>query len=183
MRWVQRYVPYFVKQWRRLSRPVGKSWRIDETSIKCKGHWVYLDRGVDKEGQTIDCFLSERRDVTAAKRFLQLAIEKRGVPQQITLAGDAASPVAVGELQEEGMLPAKFLVWGNRHLNNVIEQDHRRIKKRVRPMLGFKRLAHASITIAGIELVHQIKKKQFDVSALCSPQTRTPHVWETVLAA
>jgi len=70
MRWVQRYVPYFVKQWRRLSRPVGKTWRIDETSIKCKGHWVYLDRGVDKEGQTIDCFLSERRDVTAAKRFL-----------------------------------------------------------------------------------------------------------------
>jgi len=153
MRWVQRYVPHFVKQWRRFSRPVGSSWRIDETYIKCKGHWVYLYRGVDKEGQTIDFYLSERRDVTAAKRFLQRANEKRGVPQKITLDGYAASHVAVGELQEEGMLPAKLLVRRNRYLSNVIEQDHRRVKQRVRPILGFKRFAHATITIAGIELV------------------------------
>jgi transposase-like protein len=71
----------------------------------------------------------------------------------------------------------------NRYLNNVIEQDHRTVKQRVRPMLGFKRFDHAAITLAGIELIHQIKKKQFDVSALCAPQTQAPQLWEAVLAA
>ena len=83
----------------------GSSWRIDETYIKIKGKWGYLYRGVDKEGQTIDFFLSERRDIAAAKRFLQQAIEKRGVPQKITLDGYAASHEAVGEFQAEGVLP------------------------------------------------------------------------------
>jgi transposase-like protein len=142
-----------VKQWRRFSRPGGRSWRTDEKYI-CKGHWVYLYRGVDTKGQTIDFFLREQRDIAAAKRFLQQAIEKRGVPQKITLAGYAASHVAVGALQEEGILPAQLLVRRNRSLNNLIEQDHRRVQQRVRPMLGFQRFAHATITIAGIELVH-----------------------------
>src|SRR4030095_9477084 len=169
LRWVQRYVPEFAKRWQRFARSVGTSWRVDETSIKLKGKWVYLYRGVDKEGQTIDFFLSEHRDIVAAKRFLQEAIEKRGVPQKITLDGYAASHEAVAELQEEGILPAKLLVRTNRHLNNLIEQDHRRVKQRVRPMLGFKRFAHATTTISGIELVHQIKKGQFNISEFCSP--------------
>ena len=80
-------------------------------------------------------------------------------------------------------MPATLLVRTNRYLNNVIEQDHRRVKQRVRPMLGFKHFGHASITITGIELVHQIKKGQFDVTALGSPAMRTPQVWEAVLAA
>jgi transposase-like protein len=183
MRWVQRYVPEFAKCWQRYAKPVGTSWRVDETYIKIRGKWVYLYRGVDKEGQTIDFFLSEHRDIAAAKRFLQQAIEKRGVPQKITLDGYAASHVAVSELQEEGILPAKLLVRANRYLNNGIEQDHRRVKQRVRPMLGFKRFDHAVITISGIELVHQIKKNQFDVSVLCSSQFRIPQIWEAVLAA
>jgi transposase-like protein len=169
LRWVQRYVPEFAKRWQRFARSVGTSWRVDETYIKLKGKWVYLYRGVDKEGQTIDFFLSEHRDIVAAKRFLQEAIEKRGVPQKITLDGYAASHGAVAELPEEGILPAKLLVRTNRHLNNLIEQDHRRVKQRVRPMLGFKCFAHAVITISGIELVHQIKKGQFDLSVLCPP--------------
>ena len=82
---------------------------------------MYLYRAVDREGQTIDFFLSEHRDSAAAKRFLQQAIEKRGVPQKIMLDGYAASHVAVGELQEKGILPAKLLVRTNRYLNNVIE--------------------------------------------------------------
>lgn len=131
----------------------------------------------------MDFFLSKHRDIAAAKRFFARAIEKRGVPENITLDGYAASHVAVGELQEEGLLPAKLLVRTNRYLNNVIEQDHRRVKQRVRPMLGFKRFTHATVTISGIELVHQIKKRQFDVSDLCAPQTLTPQVWEAVLAA
>jgi transposase-like protein len=126
--------------------------------------------------------LSEQRDITAAKRFLQQAIEKRGVPQKITLAGYAASHEAVGELQQVVVLPADLLVRRSKYLNNLIEQDHRRVKQRVRPMLGFKRFDYAAITISGIELVHQIKKGQVDVSALCAPHVRTPQVWESVLA-
>jgi len=80
-------------------------------------------------------------------------------------------------------VPAALTVQTNGYLNNMIEQDHRRVKQRVRPMLGFKRLSHATITITGIELVHQSKKEQFDVSALCLPHTQTPQIWEAVLAA
>ena len=162
---------------------MGTSWRIDETYIKRKGKWVYLYRGVDKEGHTIDFVLSEQREIAAAKRFLQQAIKTRGVPQKITLDGYAASHVAVAELQEEDVLPAGLTVRTNKYLNNVIEQDHRKVKQRVSPMLGFKRFAHAAITITGIELIHQIQKDQFDVSVVCSPQRRTPQVWEAVLAA
>jgi transposase-like protein len=183
MRWVQRYVPEFEKRWQRYARAVGPSWRIDETYIKVKGHWVYLYRGVDKEGQTIDFFLSERRDIAAAKRFLQQAVEKHGVPQKITLDGYAASHEAVAALQKEEMLPVNLIVRTSRYLNNGIEQDHRRVKQRVKPMLGFKRFDHAAITITGIELIHKIKKGQFDVSAMCPPRTQTPQVWEVVLAA
>jgi len=183
MRWVRRYIPEFVKRWQRYAQPVGTSWRCDETYIRIKGHWAYLYRAVDRGGQTVDFFLSEHRDVVAAKRFFARAIEKRGIPQKLTLDGYAASHVAVGELQEEGILPTKLLVRTNRYLNNMIEQDYRRVKQRVRPMFGFKRFDHATITISGIELVHQIKKDQFDISALCPPQTRTPQIWESVLAA
>jgi transposase-like protein len=162
---------------------LGTSWRIDETYIKVKGKWVYLYRGVDKEGQTVDFFLSEQRDMAAAKRFLQQAVEKRGVPQKITLDGYGASHEAGAQLREENSLPADLVVRTNRYLNNLIEQDHRHVKQRVRPMLGFKRFDCAAVTLAGIELVHQIKKGQFDISVLCSHQLRTPQVWETVLAA
>jgi transposase-like protein len=183
LRWVQRFVPEFEKRWQRYARPVGTSWRCDETYIKIKGQWGYLCRAVDREGQTVDFFLSEHRDIAAAKRFFAQAIEKCGVPQKITLDGYAASHVAVSELQDEGILPATLLVRTNRYLNNVIEQDHRRVKQRVRPMLGFKRFDHAALTIRGIELVHQIKKGQFDISGLCASRARTPHVWDSVLAA
>ena len=183
LRWVQRYVPEFEKRWQRYARPVGTSWRADETYIKVKGHWVYLYRAVDRAGQTIDFLLSECRDSAAAKRFFEQAIEKRGIPEKITLDGYAASHRAVAELQHDGALPKHLTVRTNRYLNNLVEQDHRRIKQRVRPMLGFKRFAHAAVTIAGIELAHQIKKRQFDLSTLCSPGARAPQVWEAVLAA
>lgn len=183
MRWVQRYVPEFEKYWRRYARPVGTSWRVDETYIKIRGRGSYLYRCVDKEGQTVDFLLSAHRDIAAAKRFFARAIEKPGIPRKITLDGYAASHAAVAALQEEGVLPTDLTVRTNRYLNNMIEQDHRRVKQRVRPMLGFKRFDHAAITITGIELVHQIQKNQFDLSALCARYTRTPQVWEAVLAA
>jgi transposase-like protein len=183
LRWVQRYVQEFEKRRQRYARPVGASWRIDETYVKVKGCWVYLYRAVDKVGQTVDFLLSEHRDIAAAKRFFEQAIEKRGVPEKITLDGYAASHAAVAELQEDDVLPTDLTVRTNKYLNNVIKQDHRKIKQRVRPMLGFKRFDHAVVTLTGIELAHQIQKCQFDLSAICSPGGRTPQVWEAVLAA
>jgi transposase-like protein len=183
LRWVQRYVPEFEKRWQRYARPVGTSWRVEETYLKVKGKWVYLYRAVDRVGLTVDFLLSESRDMAAAKCFFQHAIEKRGVPEKITLDGYAASHAAVAELQEGDVLPANLTVRTNKYLNNVIEQDHRRIKQRVRPMLGFKRMGSAAIMLSGIELIHQINKKQFALSALCTPHARTPQVWDAVLAA
>jgi len=119
MRWVQLYVPAFAKRWQRFARSVGTSWRIDETYIKFKGKWAYLYRGVDTEGQTVDFFLSEHRDIAAAKRCLQQVIEKRGVPEKITLDGYAASHVAVAELQEGKTLSEDCIVRTNRYLNNL----------------------------------------------------------------
>jgi transposase-like protein len=181
MRWVQRYVPEFTKQWQRYARSVGSSWRVDETCIKIKGTWAYLYRSVDKEGYTVDFLLSEHRDIAAATRFFSQAVAKYGAPHKITLDGYTASHAAVAELQAENILPFTLTVRTNRYLNNLIEQDHRRVKQRVKPMLGFKRFDHAALTLSGIELVHQIQKAQFDVSALCSSQVRSPQVWQAVL--
>ena len=105
------------------------------------------------------------------------------MPEKITLDGYAASHAVVAELQEEAVLPTTLTMRTNRYLNNVIEQDHHRVKQRVKSMLGFKRFDHATTTISGIELVHQIKKKQFELPAICAPHAGTPQVWAAVLAA
>src|ERR1700729_2526297 len=99
LRWVQRYVPEFEKRWSRYARPVGNSWRVDETYIKVKGQWVYLYRAVDKAGRTVDFLLSRRRDMAAAKRFFSRATKQHGAPRVITLDGYAASHQAVAKLK------------------------------------------------------------------------------------
>jgi transposase-like protein len=147
-RWVRRDIPEFAKRWQCYAQPVDSSWRCDETYIQIKEQWTYPYRAVDREGQTADFFLSDHRDIAAAKRFFEQAIEKRGIPQRITLDGYAASHGAVDELQEEDTLPAKLIERTNRYLNNLIEQDHRPVKQRGEPMLGFKRFAHAVVTIS-----------------------------------
>jgi putative transposase len=101
----------------------------------------------------------------------------------VTLDGDTASHEAVAQLHEEDILPVQLIVRTNRSLNTVIEQDHRRVKQRVRPMLRVKRFAHAALPIFGIEFVHQIKKGQFDVLVLRSHRSRAPQLQEAVLAA
>jgi putative transposase len=151
LRWVQRYVPEFAKRWQRFARSMGTSWRVEETSITRKGKWVSLYRGVDTEGQTIDFFLREPRDSAAAKRCLPQAIEKRDLPPKLTRDGYAASPVAVGERQKEGTLPAPLRVRTTRSLHNGIAQDLRPGKQRGRPRLGFTGFAPAVSTISGLE--------------------------------
>src|SRR6202047_3769405 len=183
LRWVQRYLPEFEKRWRRYARSVGGSWRMDETYIKVHGHWVYLYRAVDKAGQTVDFFLSRNRDVNAAKSFLPSAMKNTRTPTKITLDAYAASHRAVREMKENGELSQGVRVRSSQYLNNLIEQDHRRVKQRIRPMLGFKRFDYAAVTISGIELAEKIKKGQFKTGKFGSRKSSMSELWSAALAA
>src|SRR5215471_1579228 len=183
LRWVQHYLPEFEKRWNRYARPVGGSWRMDETYIKVRGSWVYLYRAVDKAGRTVDFFLSRNRDVTAAKTFLRNAMKNRRTPTKITLDAYAASHRAVREMKETGELPRRVKVRSSQYLNNLVEQDHRRIKQRIRPMLGFKRFDHAVVTVSGIELAEQIKKGQFKTGKFGNRKSTMSKLWNAALAA
>ena len=183
LRWMQRYVPDFEKRWSRFALPVGDSWRVDETYLKIKGQWVYLYRAVDKAGRTVDFLLSKRRDRDAAKRFFSRATRQHGAPRVITLDGYAASHRAVAKLKEIGTLPHRVRIRSCKCLNDVVEQDHRRTKQRVWPMLGFKRFETAAMTIRGIELAAKIKKQQFNLKSFASKATTAPELWAAVLAA
>jgi len=183
LRWVQHYSPEFVKRWKRYARRVGGSWRCDETYIKVKGVWVYLYRAVDKNGKTVDFYLSRKRDVNAAKGFLRSAMKNTRRPTKITLDAYAASHRAVREMKEEGELPRRVTVRSSQYLNNLIEQDHRRVKHRIGPMLGFKRFANAAVVIAGIELAEKIKKNQFQTGKLGGATATAPEIWRAALAA
>ena len=156
---------------------------MDETYIKVRGSWAYLYRAVDKTGRTVDFCLSRNRDVTAAKTFLSNAMKNRRTPTKITLDAYAASHRAVREMKETGELPRRVKVRSSQYLNNLVEQDHRRIKQRIRPMLGFKRFDHAAVTISGIELAEQIKKGQFKTGKLGKRKATMSELWNAALAA
>lgn len=162
MRWVHQYGPELDKRVRRHLKPTNDSWRVDETYIKVKGQWMYLYRSVDSEGNTIDFYLSESRDKQAAKRFFKkaLAFSYVSKPRVITVDKNPAYPIAIQELKEEKQIPEGIQLRQVKYLNNIIEQDHRFIKKRIRPMLGLKSLQTAKRIIAGIEAMHMIKKGQ-----------------------
>ena len=184
LRWVQHYAPEFEKRWNRFARPVGGSWRVDETYIKVRGRWVYLYRAVDARGQTVDFRLSPKRDVAAAKAFFRKAFKTQGrVPRTITLDGYQASHRAVRELRAEDRKLRSVTVRSCQYLNNIVEQDHRNIKSRLRPMLGFKQFENAASTIAGVELIHRIRKGQFALGRLRMSGTSAPEIWNAVLAA
>ena len=132
---------------------------MDETYIKVAGEWTYLYRAVDQNGKTVDFCLSKRRDVTASKTFLRNALKKQGDPLSITLDAYAASHRGLKDSGE--IFYQKMRVRSCAYLNNVVEQDHRAIKRRCASMLGFKSFGNATITLAGIELAHRIRKRQF----------------------
>ena len=134
---------------------------MDETSSKGKGEWRSLYRAVDKQGQTIDFLLTEQRDEHAAKRFLTKAIRRHGVPEKITIDGSAANKAAITSYNEEHGTAIE--IRQIKYLNNIVEQDHRGVKRITCPMLGFKAFEAAQATLAGIELMHMIKKRQLVV--------------------
>ena len=184
MRWVQRYVPEFEKRWNRFARPAGRSWRVDETYVKIKGRWTYLYRAVDKEGKTVDFLLRAKRDVAAAKAFFRRAFRGQdGLPHKITLDGYQASHRAANEVLDEHCAGNQCEIRSSKYLNNLIEQDHRSIKLRLGPMLGFKHFRQAATTIAGVELMHRIRKGQFKLGKLGIKNRTAPEIWNAVLAA
>jgi transposase-like protein len=156
---------------------------MDETYIKVRGRWVYLYRAVDKAEQTVDFFLSRNRDVNAAKTFLRNAIKNRRRPSKITLDAYVASHRAVREMKETGELPGRVRVRSSQYLNNLVEQDHRRMKQRIRPMLGFKRFDNAAVTISGIELAEKIKKGQFKTGKFGNRKLTMSELCNAALAA
>ncbi|OOR17061.1 IS6 family transposase [Bacillus cereus] len=162
MRWVHQYGPELDERVRRHLQSTNDSWRVDETYVKVKGQWLYLYRAVDSEGNTIDFYLSESRDKQAAKRFFKkaLAFSHVSKPRVITVDKNPAYPIVIQELKEEKQMPEGIKLRQVKYLNNIVEQDHRFIKKRIRPMLGLKSLRTAKRIIAGIEAMHMIKKGQ-----------------------
>ncbi|HEY0378389.1 MAG TPA: IS6 family transposase [Pyrinomonadaceae bacterium] len=161
-RWVQRYSPEINKRIRPHLKMSGTSYRVDETYIKVGKSCKYLYRAVNKEGQTIEFMLSAKRDVFAAKRFFRkmMRADHRRLPFSVSVDKNAAYPDAFTSLQDEKVLPKDCTLRRVKYLNNVIEQDHRFIKKKVRASQCFKRFHTAERTLEGIESVDMIRKGQ-----------------------
>lgn len=162
-RWVQIFGAELEKRLRRQRSKVGTSWRMDETYVKVKGEWTYLYRAVDKQGNTIDFLLSTKQDKQAAKRFFKKSLKKPGnpKPEKINTDKHAAYPPAIEEIKKEGILRETLEHRRIKVLNNRIESDHARFKQPLKPMRGFKSFACAENTIAGMEAMGMLRKRQF----------------------
>ena len=156
MRWYLAY-PVSYRQVEELMQERGV---FVDHALKVKGEWRYLYRAVDKSGQTIDFLRTAQRDEAAAKRFLTQAIRRHGVPETITIDGSDANEAAIKRYNEAH--GTAIIIRQVKYLNNISEQDHRGVKRVTRPMLGFKSLDAAQCTLAGIELMHMLRKGQIE---------------------
>src|SRR5207253_3553566 len=161
-RWALKLLPALQKVFRPRKRPVGKSWRMDETYIQVHGQWKCLYRAVDKAGNTIDFLLRAQRDKAAARRFFEKAIAQYGQPDSVTIDGSPANLAALHDINAEREAP--IVIRQSKYQNNIVEQDHRAIKRIARPMLGFKAFRCARILHGGIELMHMVAKGQMQRS-------------------
>ncbi len=157
-RWTIRFLPLLEKIFRKYKRPVGGSWRMDETYIKVQGTWKYLYRAVDRDGKTIDFLLTAEGDKTAAKRFFDKAMQANGIPEKVTMDKSGANKAAIDEIKANREIP--MVVRQVKYLNNIVEQDNRAVKRVTKPMRGFKSFQSAKNILAGIELMHMIRKGQ-----------------------
>ena len=161
-RWVQRYAPELNRRCRPELRNTNRSWRVDETYCRVAGKWTYLYRAVDSTGATIDFLLSATRDAVAAKRFLQKALRAPDHPRPrvINVDGNPSYPKVVTELKQTGELGRRCQCRPVRYLNNIVEQYHRAIKRRINASQAFRSFHGARRTIEGYEVVHMIRKGQ-----------------------
>ena len=161
-RWVQQYAPELERRCRPHLKGTNDSWRVDETYIKVKKVWMYLYRAVDSDGKTLDFFLSPTRDGEAAKRFFvkTLVASHTSSPRVINVDKNAAYPKAFNELKALGIIPEDCELRQVKYLNNLIEQDHRFIKRLVKPGKGFFSFPAAGRTLQGYEMMNMIRKGQ-----------------------
>jgi transposase-like protein len=157
-RWAIKLLPVLEKAFRRCKRAVGKSWRMDETYVKVRGEWKYLYRAVDREGNTVDFIMRARRNKAAAQRYFEKSIQQNGAPETVTIDKSGANLAALHAVNAERETAIK--IRRVKYLNNVVEQDHRAIKRIIRPMLGFKDFRCARVILSGIEIMHMIAKGQ-----------------------
>jgi putative transposase len=157
-RWAIQFLLLLEKAFLKHKREVGASWRMDETYIKVKGQWKYLYRAVDKEGATIDFLLRAKRDTAAATRFFEKAMRQNGDPEKVTMDKSGTNKAAMDGINQDRDVPIE--VRQIKYLKNIIEQNHRFVKRLTKPMLGFKSFRTASAVLAGIELMHIIRKGQ-----------------------
>jgi transposase-like protein len=161
-RWVQRYAPELEQRMRQHLKPTNKSWRVDETYIRIKGRWCYLYRAIDSAGATIDFFLSALRDADAARRLFRNALKDPSHPQPRVINTDLA-PIyssAIPASKKEGALRRRCRHRPVQYLNNILEQDHRAIKRRVNAKQGFREFQAARRTIQGYEAINMLPKGQ-----------------------
>jgi len=159
-RWVVKFTFLIDARVRKRKKAVNGSWRMDETYIKLNGKWIYLYRAVDKYGDTIDFLLRTRRDGVAAKAFFRKAFKNNGIPEKVAVDKSGSNKHALDHFNEDLDQEAQYEIRQIKYLNNIVEQDHRFIKKRTRPMLGFKNFHSAKATLAGIENIRMIQKGQ-----------------------
>jgi len=161
-RWVQRYAPELEKRCRPHLKTTSDSWRVDETYVKIKGTWMYLYRAVDSQGNTLELLLSATRDAEAAKRFFLKALgaSHTTTPRVITVDKNAAYPKALRELKAVRTVPEACELRPVKYLNNLVEQDHRFIKRLVKPGMGFFSFETAWRTLQGYEAMNMIRKGQ-----------------------
>ena len=161
-RWVQDYAPELDKRCRPHLNTTNDSWKVDETYIKVKGEWKYLYRAIDSQGNTLDFMLSAKRDAKAAERFFKKVLKAKHtkIPRVINVDKNLAYPPAMKKLKEAELLPTETELRQVKYLNNLIEQDHRFIKRRVNPGLGFGSFNTARRTIQGYEAMNMIRKGQ-----------------------
>ncbi|MER9139230.1 IS6 family transposase [Mesorhizobium sp. M0830] len=162
-RWVAHFSPQLLERFNRRKRAVGSKWHMDETYIKVRGHGCTID----SLGDTVELFFSENRDLVAAQRFLHKALTRHGRPERIVIDGSQTNYEAIlscdaeSRLRQRSRRPLKPIrIRNSRYLNNRIEQDHRRIKRRIRPSIGFKSQASAVVILSGIEMIHMMGKRQ-----------------------
>jgi transposase-like protein len=183
MRWVLRYVPEYERRWARFARPVGLSWRMDETAVSVRGGRHYLYRAVDRSGKSVHSLLCRDRGVESAQAFFRNAVDStQAWPARINVDGNGATHRGLRLLAEEDPRWGSVTIRMRRYLNNVIEQDHRAIKRRCASMLGLKSFPTAATTLAGVELAHRIRKRQFSLTAP-SPGRRSSlkELWDCAL--
>jgi transposase-like protein len=161
-RWVQQYAPEINKRIRQLLKMSSTSYRVDETYIKVGKSCKYLYRAVDREGQTIEFMHSAKRDISAAKRFFKkmMRTDHRRLPFSISVDKHASYPDAFAASQEEKVLPFDCHLRRTKYLTNIVEQDHRFIRRRWRAMQCFRTFHTAERTIEGIESMHMLHKGQ-----------------------